>query len=462
MIRISRQNIGTNFVRAAIVSYLPITKLRDVLPDITALLAAAGLAIIAASGLLLRRKRLRFGSDQKAWLGAALYSAILCLVAMLAKSSQMTTLVGSAIIIVAVVMSGLVLQARGVSREQVVQFTLEALASLLVVSTILFIFGVGSVNIWSQNFSYSSTLMSFGILVDRAAMPLTGGGTSHSMLSAMVLTGYIVRGWRTPFAIIAIGCAVWGLLVGDARAAMFACVVAILFVKIPRGRGLRFAGLIFPFSAIAMRLGLEALSVTGLAGQLSRSGGTGEIATGNSRTLIWERAVEYLWNHPFELVFGNGLFGQTRVGLLNGVRFVRGFGSQLDEVSMHNASVQYLIDGGIIAVVGMSLLIFYALKRLEAQRSSGTMRAAAAMMICMLIAGIFDVWMTTYVDEGFFAFMLLTMAAIVSWPGSDAPKPVSAAIARKALAMQQGQFGTRAGALGPAASFNTANPTQTA
>jgi hypothetical protein len=423
MMNSSSNQLGTNAVRMAVIAYLPITKLRDVSPDYVVWLAATGLILLGLAWAFFRRERIKFGPGQYVWMITLIYLIFVCIVALLAQSTETSSILGSLLIVITGLLSGLVLQSRGVQREQVVLITIEALSALLIFSTVLFFLDVRPAGTWSHNTSYSSTLMAFGIYVDRAAMPLTSGGTAHSMISAVVFTGYFLSGRRTPFALTAMGCAIWGIMVGDARASLLACAFGIGLLVLLKGRGFRYVALLFPASYLVVTIGLEALSRSNVVALLARSGASVEIATGNSRTLVWDRAIGYLTEHPFALAFGNGLYSQSRIGLLRNNRFIAGFEGSGDNLSLHNISIQYLMDGGFLGLLTVSFVIFLVCKRLEFLRTSRMMRAAAGMMACMLIGGFFDVWMTPYNDEGMLTFALLAMAALVRWPGSDRLHP---------------------------------------
>ncbi|MBO6944612.1 O-antigen ligase family protein [Altererythrobacter sp.] len=218
------------------------------------------------------------------------------------------------------------------------------------------------------------------------------------------------------FGIVAIGCATWGLLVGDGRAAMAACLGAILLVEITKGKFFRFAFLLVPTGYFIFSLGTLILSKSPLAQSVSRSGVAADIETGNSRTLVWARAFEHLAENPTALLTGHGMFGHQAAGIMADNRFMSGFHGTDKALTLHSTSIQTLVDGGVLGLAFLTLILFLACRDAERFRSSRAMLCAAALMTCMMVNGIFDVWMTPYFDEGFYLFGLVTMALIARWP----------------------------------------------
>ena len=403
-------------VQLAVIAYLPISKLRDVLPDLTVYLAAIGILAILSAWLLNFPLKFTFGPRQKIWISYCFFLLALGALALLVSGTPTTTVLGSMIIIVATILAGLAIQAARFSREKALETALYSVACLVIASTALFFVGIEPANSWSKNLNYSSSLRAIGLFVDRGSMPLTGGGTSHSAASAVVLAGMITLRKFNTFGIVAIGCAIWGLLVGDGRAAMAACLGAILFIEVARGRFYRFAFVIVPAGYFIFSIATWILVNSPIAQLVGRANVAADIETGNSRTLLWGRAFEYLAENPTALFTGHGLFGHQTAGIIADNRFMIGFHGTDKALTMHSTSVQALVDGGVLGLAFLTLILFLACREVEKFRSSRAMLCAAALMTCMMVNGIFDVWMTPYFDEGFYLFGLVTMALIVRWP----------------------------------------------
>ncbi|MXO67075.1 O-antigen ligase family protein [Altericroceibacterium endophyticum] len=401
-------NLGPHAVtRFAVIGFLPVLKLRDIYPPIAipcALLALALLFLPFFSG-----PNQSVGKVLKWWWCLPALLFVQWAEATIFGIVPANALFGNAVTIIGAVLAGTAMYAKRMNLSLITDTVVNSIAALVVVSTTLYILGINSAHQWSIQTGYSSILSNLGIFVHRTGMPMTGGGGRHSTLSALVLVGVLLRflldGRVTIFGSVAVACALWGLAIGDGRSAMVGGVAGVVFAVFFKGRFLRWAALSLP-------VGFLSLSVFSLmlprdwAVWLSRTGEAGEIADGNGRMVIWQAAFDHLSHTPAAALLGMGQFGQVTSGI---VRKVGGYGSfeSAQLLSMHNIGMQLLIDGGVVGLALTTVWLFYACKGLERYP------VAAGMMMTMLVAGLTDVWLTHYVDEGFFTFSLLAMVGLL-------------------------------------------------
>lgn len=380
-------------------AYLPIMKLRAVYPDLASILAALGLAMLILP-LLIGRNR-RIGGNLWAWWLLPGMLAVQLVMA-IGYSAPLNAVAGNAAGIASAMIAAIVMYVKGYSVEQAIDTVLKALACLLIASTALYFLDVRTARPWDETPGFANILRSLGFYVWRSGMPLTGGAVSHSTLAAVVLAGMVVRARLSIFSITAVGCALWGLAIGDGRGAMIGGLAGVIGALVLGGW--------FRWSALSVPAGFSLLSAAALLPKswlyaISRTGDATEIVTGNNRTLVWQQAFNYLADHPVNLLIGAGHFGQVTSGIVGGMAAMTKF-ENAAQLSLHNVGVQALFDGGMLGLALTTLWLFYACKGLE------KFPIGAAMMLAMLVAGVFDVWASPYSDEGFFALAALGMIGI--------------------------------------------------
>jgi O-antigen ligase len=265
----------------------------------------------------------------------------------------------------------------------------------------------------------TTLLYKWGFGVMREVMPLTNGMTSHSALCGIVAlsAGLVLTSWRTTlgrklFTVAALGAALYGLAVTDGRAAIAAgggLFLIAAFTPWLRARVLRYAGWLMLVS-VPLFLTLAALVPRDWLAVVARSGMAAEIVEGDSRVKIWSAIWRAVVEQPLDFVFGFGLYGQVTSGIGSEISrlFVAWGGSSY--YSAHNAGMQVLLDGGIVA---LAVFIWFYNSALSGASQSYSVKQepedklALALLLYVLLVGVLDTVGTMVWREVFFAMIIL-------------------------------------------------------
>jgi O-antigen ligase len=374
------------FERWALACVPAILLLRDVAPSLTAVFAGSAALIIAAT-MFGKSIKYRGSNLWLAWLavGGFSFAVTLFYQPVSAKSiAALAMLYGFAFAM------SVVLARR--PTEYIVRLAGDMVMVTVVLSFMLWLMGFEPATKWAANVGYSSMMQSVGYNMIRQVFPLMGGSTSQAAIFGM---GALVCLYRKglPYKCLLLIC-VFGLIAADGRAAAAALVLA----WIPLGR--RWLALLIPLSIPAI-ITIFAIVPDSILIMFSRSGWAEEITNGNLRLGIWQAGFDYLFDHPFTLLFGNGFYGQSE--------FIGGFDSIFQQFnsgnySMHNTGLQIWIDQGIIGLSVVTIIAFAVMSRLQG--------LGAAMMAYIVLVGLFDTFGTIYWDVGFIVFALLAWSIL--------------------------------------------------
>ena len=105
----------------------------------------------------------------------------------------------------------------------------------------------------------------------------------------------------------------------------------------------------------------------------------GETLTLSSRTPIWERVLEIIWENPI-----------TGVGYLGSAGNVELIGISLDAVDAHNLYLEYVLEGGMIAGVFLICMFTQIICVLDKNHCSINIRILSAGLFCILIMFLFE------------------------------------------------------------------------
>lgn len=304
---------------------------------------------------------------------------------------------------------------------------LSALVLYITLNLVLFAVGISRSDEYGVG-TTAGTLGLLGINVRRVAFAFSNGLNGFGAIAGLGVLAAMAMGVKglqglalKAFAILATTTV---LLLTDSRGAMLATFVAAAALYVGRlaGRwmliGVLLVNVITPFALEAIAL----FAGPALAATLSRSDAdTADVAT--SRPVIWGAALQKLSEADPELIYGYGIYGQVSSGVSRAYEdvFSGTTGADADNkvgefASVHNASLQFVMDVGLIGSLLFLLSLlragFFFADNLSRRGGSGSPgRFLFAIIIYLGLQGAFEPVPTVYGAESFVVYI----AVIAIW-----------------------------------------------
>lgn len=395
-----------------------ILAMRDVAPGWTTAFAAIGLA---AAGFAFAASYSRNPTRaapipwQMMLLAFALVSMVV--LAIVNGAVEVESLLGVALVFTAAGFVGLALLRCASGPDQIIRVASEALAILVVASTVLWLLGVESLAETGPPAGDKPTLLAqYGIGELRTMFPLTFGYTSHAAICGAALVMLWPRAahdWKTWLPIL---CAGFGAIVSEGRMALFGIVFVLGCMPFIRregwGRFVPLSAFLLPFSAVVF-MAVTTWMPDAVLELFARTGEAREIRSGNHRMDVWFTVLDEVSRNPFAFVFGYGFFGQAASGISENYAFIfKGWQGDLRFYSVHNAGLQILVDGGIIALAAVFAWYAWMLQTFVAHQERTFAKSGINVVVFVLIVGMMDITGTPVQREIFFALMLVGFAAM--------------------------------------------------
>lgn len=202
-------------------------------------------------------------------------------------------------------------------------FKLVYLPLLVYISVNLSLFFVGIENNEEPIIGTAVMLSYLGISHARVEFPLSIGVNAYGSLLGAALTlsllGYFVINKYKKYFLVGIVVSFISLLYTDSRGPMFYSILILLVVKFYNYKKhppkfLWLIPLLTFFGPILLLAALEIVSSFSIADSISRT--SGDLATGNSRSVIWGIALSEFFKFDLDYhLFGYGEFGHYSAGL---------------------------------------------------------------------------------------------------------------------------------------------------
>jgi O-antigen ligase len=212
----------------------------------------------------------------------------------------------------------------------------------------------------------NSILLSYlGVTISRVEFFLSVGINAYGVLVGvlfnMSLIGlWIVKKHKKIFTIGLITSFI-SLLLTDSRGPFLYSVIIFLIIKFiyfksSKPKLLWLIPIIGLFGPLLMLFTLELLSQTSFGASLSRS--PDDLATGNSRAVIWALAISDFFVYKPQHIFGYGDFGHYTAGLSEDWAFVFGDKEGAEFMHPHNTFISIALDYGYFGLLMITLFQF--------------------------------------------------------------------------------------------------------
>ncbi len=310
----------------------------------------------------------------------------------------------------------------------IIIFTISLLAFLNLMSFLLN-FGSGSAE--SSNTHEAPVFLAMiGIHINKVEFPLTGGHPNGvGMFAGAVLVMSIAyymwtkgKAKRPLLQLLNIGMLVAVLLIADSRATIGNSIITVaviyFFDRIKRLGMLRYIVLVVPFFPFIMLSTLAMLANLSFVADLSR--GENDLATGNSRSIIWENCLEEFYDPQLEHIIGYGEWGTHPAGAY--LNYLDIFDEDLDREKLyqysiaHNAFFQAMFDIGLIGTFLFYAVLYLAMKQTYFLHKNGISSGIILMhfVLYFLLSGITESAFGRY-NLTLFVVFLVTIATIVAF-----------------------------------------------
>ncbi|WP_108802670.1 O-antigen ligase family protein [Aquimarina sp. Aq107] len=152
---------------------------------------------------------------------------------------------------------------------------------------------------------------------------------------------------------------VTALLLTDSRGPIFGLVIIFLFLFPLRRLWIKYQLALFLFYIFSVTLFVSVMFFINMyifdLESLSRGGDTSLLS---KRDLIWNLFFENYDPSFFNLVFGYGNVGQYISGISSKYKFLFVNWSNPDHISLHNNSLQMLIDIGVLGIISFNFVLY--------------------------------------------------------------------------------------------------------
>lgn len=232
------------------------------------------------------------------------------------------------------------------------------------INLIMFIFGfVGS----DLEIGEAVLLSYFNLHMDRVQFFLAQGINSFGAFLGLLLTFSLIGYFkvkRNLFYLFGIIISFFSLILTDSRGSLiysfFICFILVFFVS--RDKRPKFLltipiiGVVGPFVILAL---LSFLASTSYAEYFSRS--SGDLVTGNSRSIIWAISSSEFLRFDLNHIFGYGEYGHYGSGVSQKYGFLFGRWENGEMMHPHNTLISFALDYGYFGLILLLLLQFHVL-----------------------------------------------------------------------------------------------------
>ena len=271
----------------------------------------------------------------------------------------------------------------------------------------------------------NETLAMFGIFARRLdGLPMVAGTNVSGVLAGLGLVISISlfseRGWRRIAAFLGFGACGIVLVLMDSRASVALAVFTMVTMRLFAQRGgVALLAIFFSLSLVsAWCLGalFDYLNGTGAAQDLIRGTQMGaRLGVGSGRAIIWNALFETLSAPQGYPLNGYGYYGQVANGAIYKFNWI--FGDRTTIIpSVHNASLQILVDTGYLGVLFYTVFWLYIIYYLWVSKSS-IVKILCSCLIFIVANGFTEVAGTPYHFELFLLLIgiSVTLAALRSF-----------------------------------------------
>lgn len=277
----------------------------------------------------------------------------------------------------------------------------------------------------SANGTSATFLSELGVTATRTNLPLASGVNGSGAISAAGFAAAAILALRVrrPSRLVTVpaaGLCAYATLKSDSHAALLiAAGVVALFAVLPRARRFSVIAPITAASPVIVLAGAKLVSSLG-ASFLGR-GGSNSVSTLDDRVYIWHAA----WNaitqaDLYHLVLGYGAYGQLTSGASrNYASIFEGVTAEPLLDTVHDLTLQTLLDGGLVALgtlILLGLAAFSSLSRAATAAPSPPIQALFAVLIVLLLNGATEALPSYLFPESLDTVLLVAGAAVALAP----------------------------------------------
>jgi O-antigen ligase len=290
----------------------------------------------------------------------------------------------------------------------------------LYVALNLFVFSLGI----SNGIKGEALILSnFGVNIGRVSFLFSNGVNSYGsflgILLSLSLIGCFVIKRNKKIFLIGLVSSMVSLLLTDSRGAIaysFLILGAIKFYyfKVDKPKFLYFVPILTIVGPLLLLLFLSFLSTTEYGSIISRK--DGDLATGNSRAIIWGIAVSEFLN--FELnhhIFGYGEWGHYTSGASPKYALVFGDSYEANFMHPHNTSISILLDYGYFGLIIYTMIQYKIINIIKKYWS--TNKAISCLLLANILylnlVGIGETMFGFYYQNVTYVFFMINIFAFL-------------------------------------------------
>lgn len=285
---------------------------------------------------------------------------------------------------------------------------------------------IGDVKVKSTELQIGNAVMlsSLGFDIERVSFPLATGINSYGSVVGGVLTIVLIlffnyTKYRT-YTLVGILCLLLTLLLTDTRSSIFyAIIISIVISYLIKkqqhlnGAYIKIIPLLPIFGPFLLILLLTILSQTSIGASLSRS--TEDLATGNSRALIWGFSTAHFLDFVPIHIIGYGEYGHYSSGVSKNWGYLFNVWENGDLTHPHNTILAILFDYGYLGVTVFIAFQYYVLKQLKKLWTYNKIVASCILgyLIYFNLIGITESFFEFYYLNSMYLYFLITFFAII-------------------------------------------------
>jgi hypothetical protein len=263
----------------------------------------------------------------------------------------------------------------------------------------------------------------FGLEIQRVQFVLALGINGYGALVGVVfnislLGVWVIRRYNKIF-LVGLFLSLITLLLTDSRgpilySILIFLVIRIVYVRVKRPKLLWLIPLIGFLGPILMLTTLSLLAQTSYGAALSR--GSEDLATGNSRSIIWTIAgSEFLDFKPEHHIFGYGEFGQYAAGLSQQWAYVFGDVEGVEYMHPHNTFLSIALDYGYFGLSVFTILQFSVIRIIKKNWNSNRFVSSVLLgnILYFNLVGIGESMFGFYYRSVIYVFFMINIFAFV-------------------------------------------------
>jgi O-antigen ligase len=315
-----------------------------------------------------------------------------------------------------------------------IKYIISSAVLYVLINIILFILGfsnnpnLNNVDYFAEN--PAQMLSYFGMEQQRVSFLLSSGVNVFGVLAgAVLLIGLMLfyskreKNISKLHSIIIICIGIYGILLVDSRSAIIIVIISFLIsltiLNQYLEKFLRILPVTIPLFPFVLLFILSQFSdQIYSAGLLRNANNNEELLTLTNRTILWANTANELKTFNFHHLIGYGVYGQATSGISSNIIYDIGeHVTNMDQVSLHNTYLQYIIDTGYIGMTIFMILMIMVISKiinLHKYYANGYYDILFGLLVYFLFYGALEVSMNVYHDA--FIFFLMIIIFIVKSP----------------------------------------------